>query len=165
MEHMIYVISDTHFGHENIIKYASRPFSSVEEMDNTIIQNWNKTVSDSDTVIHLGDVRHGKGSLTIEEYFSQLNGTKILLKGNHEHGQDGRMLPFSYYIKRGKHRFLLIHDPNTTKVVFKNQWIIHGHSHNYGKFIDKEKRRINVSVENIEYTPISIEQILSLLNK
>ena len=48
-----YVISDTHFLHDNTIKYCNRP----EDYNERIIENWRKVVSDEDTVIHLGDVR------------------------------------------------------------------------------------------------------------
>ena len=48
------MISDTHFGDERILRYENRPFSSVEEMDKAIIENWNQVVGEEDTVFHLG---------------------------------------------------------------------------------------------------------------
>ena len=80
----IFVISDTHLNHTNIIKYCNRPFSSVEEMNKAIIDNWNNTVGPDDYVYMLGDFCLG-GVETVKELCSQLNGHKILIKGNHDH--------------------------------------------------------------------------------
>ena len=79
----IFVISDPHFNHSNIIPYSNRPFSSVKEMDETIIANWNKTVGPNDTVFCLGDFCFGTKD-NIPYYARQLNGRKILIKGNHD---------------------------------------------------------------------------------
>lgn len=79
----IFFTSDTHFGHENIIKFCNRPFSSLEEMDNTLIDNWNKTVPEDGIVFHLGDFAWGNCKAW-EEYRSKLNGKIILIRGNHD---------------------------------------------------------------------------------
>ena len=79
----IYVISDTHFNHKNIIEYSHRPFSSVGEMNKTMIDNWNKIVTDEDYVYFLGDFCLG-GRENIKKFGLQLKGHKILITGNHD---------------------------------------------------------------------------------
>lgn len=76
----IFFTADTHFGHTKIIEYCKRPFSSVEEMDETLVHNWNATIRPIDTVYHLGDFAFRRH----EEYFSRLNGIKHLITGNHD---------------------------------------------------------------------------------
>ena len=78
----IFFTSDTHFGHSKIIDYCKRPFSSIEEHDKTLIQNWNNTVGQDDTVFHLGDFAYGNSQF-IANIIKQLNGNIILIKGNH----------------------------------------------------------------------------------
>lgn len=84
---MNYYISDTHFGHVNIIKYdannGGKVFSSVEEHDNLIIENWNKVVTPQDNVYILGDFSWLYARET-EELIKKLNGAKFLLRGNHD---------------------------------------------------------------------------------
>lgn len=77
--------SDTHYGHESVIKFCDRPFSSVEEMDNAMIDNWNKRVKPEDLCIFVGDVfMHCKAD-RMREILSRLNGDrKILVFGNHD---------------------------------------------------------------------------------
>lgn len=77
---MIYFTSDLHFYHENVIKHENRPFSYVEEMNQTLINNWNKKVGVSDEVYILGDVTM-KGATYAKEILEQLNGYKYLIKG------------------------------------------------------------------------------------
>ncbi len=81
-EHLFFT-SDSHFDHKNILKYCKRPFSSVEEMNQGLIDNWNSVVGKDDTVFHLGDVIFG-GNTNLIKYVSQLNGHIILIKGNHD---------------------------------------------------------------------------------
>ena len=81
-EHLFFT-SDTHFDHKNIIKYCNRPFSSVQEMNQGLINNWNSVINPDDIVFHLGDVSFG-GNTNLINYVSQLNGHIILIKGNHD---------------------------------------------------------------------------------
>lgn len=75
--------SDTHFHHKNVIRYSSRPFSSVEEMNEALINNWNKVVNPGDTVYHLGDF--ALCSLTqLEKILARLNGEIHIITGNHD---------------------------------------------------------------------------------
>lgn len=79
----IFYTSDSHFGHENIIKYCDRPFSNTDEMDERLISNWNEVVQPEDTVYHLGDAALGKIDKSLANV-GRLNGYKILVLGNHD---------------------------------------------------------------------------------
>ena len=85
----IWFTSDSHFGHDRIIKYANRPFESVGEMDIALIQAWNERVGDDDTVYHLGDFCFGKKKEFVK-YASRLNGRIMLIRGNHDHWMSQR---------------------------------------------------------------------------
>src|ERR1700680_540882 len=78
--------SDTHFGHENIIKYCARPFKTSWEMDAAMVNNWNGVVGPPDTVYHLGDFAFGRGAQPeyISKIAKQLHGKIHLIIGNHE---------------------------------------------------------------------------------
>lgn len=78
-----FYIGDTHFGHANVIKYDERPFKSVEEMDEDIIANWNSRVANGDLVYILGDLSWYGEEKTVE-ILNRLNGSKILIRGNHD---------------------------------------------------------------------------------
>lgn len=151
-----FIISDTHFNHENIIKYCNRPFSSVEEMDKALIKNWNETVSNKDTVLHLGDVGLGNKEY-IKEIIGKLNGKKILILGNHDNWSE------QFYRDAGFHTvsrfpivwndfYLLSHAPlqlSETTPYFN----YYGHVHNDEKYQDTATSKC-VSVERIGYRPM-----------
>lgn len=73
------IVSDTHFGHANIIRYCRRPYRDAKEMDEDLIRRWNRTVAPDDTVYHFGDV-----SFNPKRYLGRLNGKIILIQGNHD---------------------------------------------------------------------------------
>lgn len=77
--------ADTHFGHWNIAKYCHRPFLSVEEMDQTLLDAINRVVGPHDILYHLGDFCWWKGERTAQWYRDQINcRTLIMVAGNHD---------------------------------------------------------------------------------
>ena len=80
-----HITSDIHFSHANIIKFCpeSRPFRDADEMDRTIIHNWNADVHPLDTTIIIGDVAFCNVEKAVH-LMNRLNGKKILVKGNHD---------------------------------------------------------------------------------
>jgi calcineurin-like phosphoesterase family protein len=158
----LFVISDLHLGHANIIRYCSRPFlySDVGEMDHVLIKNWNYTISPNDTIFHLGDIRYGKGALPLRHYREKLHGQVTFIAGNHDEEELGAVP--SMQIEFEGRQYLFLHDPAQAPESFDG-WIIHGHYHNndlhrypFMNFID---RRVNVSAEVIGYIPVSLREI------
>lgn len=80
---MNYFIADTHFGHKNCMAFDNRPFKSIEEHDQKLIDNWNKTVGIDDDVYWLGDISWHRSLKTLE-ILNQLNGVIHLIRGNHD---------------------------------------------------------------------------------
>jgi calcineurin-like phosphoesterase family protein len=80
---MLFLTSDPHYGHENIIKYCSRPFRDVNHMNTEMVRRWNMTVGPNDQVIILGDFALWQGA--IPKYVPLLQGQKFLVPGNHDH--------------------------------------------------------------------------------
>ena len=152
----VFIISDTHFGHENIIKYCNRPFSSVEEMDQTMIKRWNETVSNNDIIIHLGDFALCSRD-RLKEIVSKLNGKKILIMGNHDNHSE------QFY------RDVCFHTVSRFPIIYDNFYIMshaplqltettcyfncYGHVHNDNKFVDNATSRC-YSVERTGYRPV-----------
>lgn len=161
----IWLISDTHLSHHNIIKYTNRPFSSTDEMNQTILNNWNRVVSEDDIVFHLGDFALGMAEN--RAYFaSQLKGKKRLILGNHDLGNSQKYLDIGFqevykYPIVFQQKYILSHRPLDLGAdsIFYN---IHGHIHNNPSPSD---RHANVSVEQIDYTPIEFRVIVKKLLK
>lgn len=76
-------IADTHFGHKNIIRFDSRPFATVDEMEEEMVKRWNVAVEPSDTVYILGDFCWGKEDEWLR-ILNMLKGSKVLILGNHD---------------------------------------------------------------------------------
>ena len=146
----IFIAADHHFHHKNIIEYCKRPFKTVEEMDNVMIEKWNKKVGKNDLVIHLGDFALGNKE-KIKETREKLNGTIILIKGNHDRVNEG-FIVVRDSIQIGN--LLFSHRPIPKGEVPKGCINIHGHIH------EKESLSgINVSVEKTDYDPILLEEL------
>ena len=79
----IYFTSDTHFGHDNVIRYCDRPYKTLSEMDEALVENWNQALRPDDTIYHLGDFTLGKREQA-EAYFARLNGRIKVVPGGHD---------------------------------------------------------------------------------
>lgn len=163
---MIYFIADTYFKHANIIKYCNRPFENTDEMNKYIVEKWNPVVKNTDTVYHLGDVGFGKTE-EVKALVGSLNGTKILLRGNHDFKigiNTWKKIGFSEVYKKKivLGNLLLTHVP--TEDVGENQINVFGHIHD--KPLDErfnKKNHICVSCDVVDYTPVSISKIESIV--
>lgn len=173
----VWFVSDTHFGHANIIKYCSRPWNhgkgtdgeivvtpeDVLAMDNAIVERWNSVVGKNDIVWHLGDFALG-GKGVAERVFPQLNGKINLVMGNHDHWK------LKWYYDLGFHRVydrkviindfvILSHAP----LMFLNAnspfYNIFGHVHDSSAYQTWTKTSACVCVERHDYYPVSWKTI------
>lgn len=160
-----FFISDTHFGHTNIIKFLDkdnkiiRPFKSIEEMDETMVKNWNAKVRAQDRIYHLGDVVMNRRCLPI---LNRLNGKKVLIKGNHDIFKLKDYTPYFEDVRAykvfPKHNIICSHiplHPNQFEGRFKMN--VHGHLH---QNLISDNTYMNICVEHTNYEPISLEEIL-----
>lgn len=131
-----WMISDTHFGHEGVCKFLDsqgnkvRPFSCAEEMDETIISNWNSVVGQKDRVYVLGDVAMKRKDIST---IARCNGRKVLIRGNHDIFDMKDYAPFFDDI-RGVHVMpsrigILSHIPLHVSCIGRFSLNIHGHLH------------------------------------
>ena len=158
-----YVIADTHFYHKNVIKYSSRPFKDVSEMNETLIKKWNAVVkSDDDIVFVLGDFSLTGKKLT-SEIVKRLRGRKVLIMGNHDSKKP------KYYIECGfnsathypilfENKFILSHIPLPLDKISDNYIYIYGHVHNKPSHLDSFLNCICVSVERMNYEPVLLDE-------
>ena len=155
-----FFIADPHFGDERIRRYENRPFQTVEEMDCELIRRWNAVVTESDTVFVLGDF----GADGYEsEILTQLNGRKLLCKGIHvsKSTTDYRIAGFEEVYDHPiiiEGFWILSHDALyvNSNMPYAN---IFGHVHNSPIIKDYSKQHFCVSVERIDYTPITFDAI------
>lgn len=164
---MIYVTSDLHFGHKNIIEYENRPFKDIEEMDKKLIENWNNIITDKDTIYILGDFSWYRGEKT-NEILKKLKGRKILIIGNHDRNflsdkKFDRSLFEAIYdylvIKNNETHYVLFHYP-IAEFDGKNKGYIHlyGHIHSMMPELEKKlKYSYNVGIDRNNYKPLNIE--------
>lgn len=155
-----FFIADTHFGEKAIFRYENRPFSDVEEMDAQLISRWNSVVGSEDIVYHLGDFG---GDGREAELLSKLNGTKYLVKGNHDVKSNSDYRGFGFaevydhpIIIEGF--WILSHDALyvNTNMPYAN---LFGHVHASPVIKDLSRQHYCVCVERTDYTPIAFDEI------
>lgn len=184
---MKYYISDLHFDHTNVIKFDNRPFKDVEEMNNTIINNWNNVVKGGDIVYVLGDVLFGDEN-RFNEIVDKLNGQIVLVKGNHDRLQfnklnKSKVIKIVDYLEIkdtafGKpYKVFMSHYFMPLFAKHRNENCIHlyGHVHNSDEWkfckevAEQAKNRyktdakyfnVGCMLDYMNYTPRTLEQIL-----
>ena len=156
--------ADLHFFDEDIIRYENRPFKSVEEMNETLIKNWNDRVDPEDIVFVLGDVSAGDREET-SEIIHRLKGHKILIMGNHDRDKSP-----DYWLSVGFDEvsrypiicngyFILSHEPpsyfqETTPYAF-----FYGHVHSTSMYQTVTEKTACVCVERWNYAPAILDKV------
>ena len=180
----IYFTSDLHINHTNIIQYSHRPFSSVEEMNETLIRNWNDTVPDDGIVFDLGDFAIG-GSRVWNDALSQLRGKHYLIKGNHDeknfregYSKYFELVTQQMYIQVYGISIYLNHFPflcfGGAYREEHNVWALFGHIHTRPGYNDgKDMSRLHmlfptqydVGVDQNNYRPISFWEVKEIIER
>ena len=157
-------ISDTHFQHENILKYSPSQFSTVEERDEAMVDNWNSVVKQGDVVYHLGDVFFGSKQ-TFPSLWNRLKGSKRLIVGNHDdikYLSSGSFFKKVYMWRVWNDKPLLfthvpVHEDNIHERILDAGGVnVHGHTHLNGS---PEGPYKSVCVELNGYTPVNLEEL------
>lgn len=178
----VYFTSDTHFQHENIIKYCKRPFKDVNENDEEIIRRWNEKVPEDGIVFHLGDVAFGNPK-KVDEILKRLNGKIYLVIGNHdwrrivnEHAWRFEDMTQQINMKIGKKHIILNHYP---MLAFGGawrgidaSWQLFGHVHTSpytDEGLDQQRMKYlfttqyDVGVDNNDFTPVSYAEVKQII--
>lgn len=159
-------ISDTHFFHENILKFKGndgnviRAFNDITEMNEYIIRKWNNTVAQNDKVYHLGDVTFKYGR-EFNELMSRLNGQKRLILGNHDKIKGTDLMKWFEKVELWKGfkegDFTATHIPLRLESLRDGKFNVHGHIH---QNVMDDPHYINVCVEQWNYTPVNYDEIV-----
>lgn len=181
----IFFTADTHFGHRNVINFSNRPFKDVYEMNQTLVDNWNDTVSDKDIIFMLGDFSMRLGSGAINHIFYSLRGKKYLILGNHDRNikqpweKIDNMINISIRDPELKEpqRITLCHYPMLSWYQsHKGAWQLYGHLHGElsnktlaedGFDISKKLTplQLDVGVDVHNYRPISYQEVKEIIKK
>ena len=179
----MFFTSDTHFLHENIIKYCKRPFKSIEENDAELIHRWNEKVPEDGIVFHLGDVAFGDPD-KVDEILKQLNGKIYLVIGNHDwrrivnqHKWRFELMTQQINMKIGKRHVILNHYP---MLAYAGAWRgvdasyqLFGHVHTSpytDEGLDQQRMKYlfttqyDVGVDNNNFTPVSWKEVDQIIN-
>jgi calcineurin-like phosphoesterase family protein len=172
----VFFTSDTHFNHKNIIEYCDRPFDSIEEHDEYLIEQWNKTVSSKDHVYHLGDFAFWKNNIDPDKIASRLNGKKYLIIGNHDKKlPDKHFTILGHYYELNPKSFdnetkilpiILCHYPfHSWNRAYHGSWHLYGHVHGKNEENDTFSLRMDVGVDSNDFSPVSYDEIETIMDE
>lgn len=165
---MKFFTADTHMNHSNIIKYCNRPFQTVEEMNETIINNWNSVVKDNDEVYHLGDFVLTKDRFAMKNFRGKLNGGIILIKGNHDRlnredyqlfNKVAELMEIRY---NGQKITLCHYAMRTWNCSHHGSLHFYGHSHGTLPIF---RNSLDVGVDANDFRPLSIDEAIKKIEQ
>ena len=156
----LWIWSDQHLLHQNIIKYTKRPFFDANHMNRGLLDNFKKTVGKDDVSIWVGDVSFERGGSHITNtMLASLPGYKILVFGNHDLDKKGVLRSLYFDEIHAVYQFgnlIFSHYPLYTRLP-EGYYSIHGHVHD----VDTgHNRHVNVSVERVDFKPISLAALI-----
>lgn len=168
---MFYFTADPHFGHENAIRMCNRPFETIEEMNEVLIENWNRRVKGNDTICIVGDLFFRCADP--EAILKRLHGKKRLIVGNHDSSWMSKFNYAKYFvsidsflqISDGKHSLTLCHYPMLTWKNWSRSSMIHGHIHantgmDFWPLIKARENVLNAGVDINNYAPVTFDELL-----
>lgn len=168
---MIYYVADLHFGHQSVIKFDNRPFSSVEEMDRILIELWNKKVSNKDLVYVVGDFAY-RNTKPFEWYLKQLKGKKYLIIGNHDDKFLEAAAAMSYFegvdkmchVRDDGRNICVCHYPLAEwNGMYHGTYHVYGHIHNSTnvtfQFMRTLDKALNCGVAINSYAPVTLKEL------
>lgn len=173
----IFFTSDTHFNHDREFVYSPRGFKTIQEMNGTLVKNWNETVDNDDDIYVLGDFFLGTDFNYIQEVLNKLNGRIHLVTGNHD--TPSKIIEYTSWnniveiadalrIRYKKREFFLCHYPVLTASLEQDpdKAVINlfGHTHSKDKFYEDRPYMYNVAVDANDNKPVEIEEILTAFN-
>ena len=181
----IFITSDTHFGHDREFLYGPRGFSNIDDHDKAVIQNWNSVVQPDDTVYHLGDVMLNDNDHGME-CLRQLNGTIIIVPGNHD--TDTRLALYatlpnvkviqsgieglkatSVMLKYRKYNFYLSHQPTMTSNLDADPHLranvlnLYGHTHQQSHFYEDRPYMFHAGLDSNNNTPVLLDDAIEMM--
>ena len=168
---MVFFTSDQHFGHFNIIRLCSRPFGTVEEMDEALLSKWNAKVKAADTVYILGDLFFRAAK--VEPILKTLNGRKHLIVGNHDHTWMKRVEASDYFasvqtlkeVEVDGRVLTLCHYPMLSYPQARRGYMVYGHIHNnvrddYWPLIARRSRMLNAGADVNNFEPVTFDELV-----
>lgn len=182
----LFFTSDLHFSHDNIIVFCNRPFKNSKEMKETLIENWNNTVSNNDIVFNLGDFSWFTARHDVKKLVDRLNGDKYFLLGNHDTIKMYELIDdekfhlcqdiVTIHLYKGDiyYEIVLCHYPLVCypHSIHKNVYQFFGHIHSlkdkplteFGKLLPLNSHQMDVGVDRWDYKPVEFNELISILS-
>lgn len=167
----VWFTADMHLGHANIIRYSHRPFTTVAQMDEYLIAEWNKVVGNDHIVYHVGDFTLGTRSAALQ-YLERLNGVIRIIPGSHDAwipenvtwmANRYEILPALCEVEIGGRLVVMCHYAMESWPL-SHYGSVHVYGHHHGRMKDGNKRRMDVGVDPNNFRPVHCNEVFTKLD-